>query len=391
MEILFAYGIILIVGYFFGLIAERLNLPRVTAYLLSGVLFSEELLGSLLDLHFNSWSEILINICLGIIAFVVGCKLQVNNIMKSRGVIFWGTLFESLTPVLLVFFVFFALGQFISVPLEYCIVMASVAATTAPAATIAIIEQYKAKGEMTDAVLGIVALDDAFGIIIFSILTSLFLGNSGNNLSGPFLHIGISIAVGSILGIMLSKFAKLSETNDYLFPLLIGLIFVTEGLSDKWNFSFLLACIALGFVSNNTFPKSTKFSLLLPIEHIEEFVFITFFTFAGTHFSLIYFKQAMPMILIYFSVRIVGKYVGALIGTKIGSPVNKKIPSWIGLALLPQAGIAIGLIFKITHDPNLQEIRDLLINTVLGSTILYEVLGPLLAKQAFLKVNEIDR
>lgn len=391
MEIISALGIILIVGYLSGLVAERIGFPRVTAYLLSGVLFSPELLGHLADLKLELWSESFISICLGIIAFVVGGKITINESLKNRKLIFTIVLFESLFAVFFVFISFFFIGFFIELPKEIAIIMASVAATTAPAATIAIIQEYRAKGKMTDLILNIVALDDAVGVIIFSIIGSLFFFSESSGVHTVFHELGMAIVVGLFAGWLLKKLADFSTSNDYLFPLLIGVIFVIESMSVKYGFSTLLSCITLGLVSNNLKNGSgERVSILLPIEHIEEFVFITFFTLAGTHFSMSHFTGYLPLIVLYVLFRGLGKYLGAFLGLKISNMENSKIVTNLGFALLPQAGIAIGLIFQLTHANGLSNYRDMLINIVLGSTIIYELTGPFFARYALGQVKEID-
>jgi Kef-type K+ transport system membrane component KefB len=390
MEIIFSLGIILVVGYFFGLIAEKFNFPRVTAYLISGVLFSEDLLGHLLNLHFNSWSEILVEICLGLIAFIVGVKINFSKVRENFSTVFWGTVSSSVLPMILVFLGFYFLASFFGLDSRLAIILASVASTTAPAATVAVIEQYKAKGKFTDTLLEIVALDDALGVVLFTLLTSFYFGD---DVSSGILSIGKellwSVAIGAGLGFSLSKFAHLSKTNDFLFPLLIGLVLIIVGLSGRIHFSPLLACIILGAISNNSFKNSKEVSLLLPIEHIEEFVFITFFTMAGTHFSFGYFKSVTPIIIAYVTLRAMGKYIGAYLGTKFSHNIGSNIPKWLGLALLPQAGIAIGLIFDVINREGLEDIKPLLINIILGSTIIYEILGPFCAKFALRKSGDL--
>ncbi len=392
MEVVLSLGIILVVGYFFGLVAEKLQLPRVTSYLFAGILFSPSFLGDIVPIHLNSWSEILVNICLGLIAFVIGGKIKVSELRENGKVVFWGTFFESLCPMILVFSAFYILSSLIpNISPKLAILMAAVASTTAPAATVAIIEQYKAKGLFTNTLLDIVALDDAFGVILFTLVTTFYFGesfSSGLTLLGT--HLLIAIIIGALAGLLITKFAHLSHTDDYLFPLLMGIILIIVSLGETHHFSSLLACIVMGTVSNNTFKQSEKVSLLLPIEHIEEFVFITFFTIAGTHFSLDYFQIAAPIIAIYLIARATGKYLGAFVGIKLSSPkIDKRTPQWIGLALMPQAGVAIGLVFQLTQRPEVEPIKSILINAILGSTIIYEVLGPVLAKLALRKAGDI--
>ena len=385
-------GVILVSGYFFGLVAEKIDLPRVTAYLLAGVLFSDSILGHLISIQTEHWTSHFSEFCLGVIAYIVGGEINLNTFKTNGRVILWSTLFSSLLPVIFVFLAFTLLQGFLNPSHSTLfIILAALSSTTAPAATIAIIDQYKTKGELTDTTLGIVALDDAFGILIFSAVVGLFV--SANTQTGA-LHtiqeIGLAIAFGTCLGLALRKMANLSNSNDYLFPLLIGLILLTVGLSHKFAFSTLLSCMIIGLIANNFHKESqTKVSLLLPIQHIEEFIFITFFTLAGMHFSPEHFSTSLPFIICYVFFRGLGKYFGAHIGAKIGHPINPTTPKWLGLTLLPQAGVAIGLLLQLMHYPEVQPFQELLFNIVLGSTMVSEVLGPLASKIAFRAAGEI--
>ncbi len=391
MDIILTMGIILTSGYFFGLIAERLSFPRVSAYLLAGILFSEPLLGHIVDLKLHLWAEPFSNICLGFIAYIIGGEINLKTLKKKSKTILTGTLFESLTPVFLVFTSIYILCYHFELSTNIALILASICATTAPATTFAIIEQYKAKGELTDTTLGVVALDDAFGIIIFIAISSVFFPNGiDNGFITLFKELFLSITIGVCGGFLLSKFSKLSISNDFLFPLLVGLVLIIVSLAKSFHFSALLALIILGLVANNTNIKEHKrASLILPIQHIEEFIFITFFVFAGSHFSPTHFSDAIIFILTYAFFRALGKYIGAFVGLTLSPPDNIKTKYYLGFALLPQAGVAIGLLFQAINNPHFNDIKDLLLNIILGSTIIYELIGPFSAKFAFKKAKEI--
>lgn len=392
MELIFALGIILIVGYFFGLIAEKLSFPRVSAYLMAGILFSESLLGTIVNLKLELWSSIFSQVCLGFIAYIIGSEMNLKNLKAHSREIFLATLCESILPAILVFISISLLCTYLNFPFYLSLVLASISCTTAPAATIAIIEQYKAKGKMTDTTLSIVALDDAFGIFVFILVSSIFFPAEETGSLLSFLkEISLSVAIGLFFGFALSKFAKFSISNDFLFPLLTGLVLLIVSLADTFHFSSLLSLIILGVVANSSNIQSDeKLSLLLPIQHIEELVFILFFTFAGVHFSPHYFMQATAFIFTYVLARAIGKYFGVMLGIKLGDPSEKKMSRYIGFTLLPQAGVAIGLLFQALQYPSISEYSELLLNIILGSTILYELVGPFFAKYAFQKMQEIQ-
>ncbi len=389
MDTISLVGLILICGYFFGLVAEKLSLPRVTAYIFAGVLISPQLLGQFIKS--NGLSDVFSQICLGFIAYIIGGEINLKKVRNHESRILLSTLFSSLLPVIFVFLAFYFTAEFFNIPSKIAIVLAAISSTTAPAATIAVMQQYKAKGELTDTTLGIVILDDALGILLFILISSLFFPNGADSGLLFFVkEIFLSVGLGSILGLSLSKFAKLSPSNDYLLPLLIGLILLSVGLSQSYHFSSLLTCISLGLIANNTNIKQTKrVSLLLPIDHLKELFFIIFFVFSGSHFEITYFINGFGLIVLYVLVRGLGKYFGAYIGCAISGTKNKKIPPLLGLTLLPQAGVALGLLIQVVHLPTFIPMKDLLFNIILGSTIIYEVLGPLLSRYALKKAGEI--
>ncbi|MDC1175298.1 cation:proton antiporter [Bacteriovoracaceae bacterium] len=390
MEIILLLGAILVIGYFFGLVAERFGFPRVTSYLLAGILFSQDLLGHELSLNIELWSDIFSKICLGFIAYIVGSEIHLDKLVQHKKVTILATLFSSILPVVFVFCSFYFLSLSLGFSNYMAIVLSAVASTTDPAATFAVIDQYNIKGEVADTAIKIVAIDDALGIIIFAIISIFFLPNgSGSTLELVVREIGGSVLLGIILGYFLSRFAKLSISNDFLLPLLTGLVLIAVSVSELYHLSGLMVCIALGFVANIQNKSDSKVSLLLPIKHIKELIFITFFTIAGTHFSIKHFSTGFLLILVYIVARGLGKYVGAYIGSKIGKTSNPNVPKYLGLTLLPQAGVAIGLVIQVVQLPEIAPFKDLIFNIILGSTVVYEVLGPFVAKIAFKKAGEM--
>jgi Kef-type K+ transport system membrane component KefB len=390
MDIIILLGTILVLGYFFGLVAQKLAFPRVTSYLLAGILFSQDLLGHQTSLNIENWLDLFSKICLGFIAYIVGSEIHFKKLFEHGKVTIFATLLSSILPVVFVFISFYFLSIYLGLSSYLAIVLASVASTTAPAATVAVIDQYNIKGEMSETTLKIVALDDALGVVLFALISIFFLPNgSGNGLELVIREIGGSIILGAILGFFLSKFAKLSLSNDFLLPLLTGLVLIGIGVSHFYELSSLMVCIVLGFIGNSSNGHTSKVSLLLPIQHIKELIFITFFTIAGTHFSVKHFSKGFLLIFIYILVRGLGKYIGAYLGAKIGKSSNAKLPIYLGLTLLPQAGVAIGLVIQVVLIPEIAPLKQLIFNIILGSTIVYEIFGPMLAKIAFKKAGEL--
>ncbi|MAE58551.1 MAG: hypothetical protein CME69_06695 [Halobacteriovorax sp.] len=391
MDVVISLGTILIVGYFFGLVAEKFRLPRVTAYLLAGVLFSDEILGHLVNLDLKSWSETFSAISLGFIAYIVGGEVDLSKFKTNGKLVFRSTILSSFAPLIFVFLGFYLFTDILGVTKEMAFLFAALSTTTDAAAPIAIINQFQSKGELTETTIGVVALDDAVGIVVFMFFSVFFLSSGAMSWQETLTHeLGLSIFIGLLMGLFLNKASLLSPSNDYIFPLLSGLILLSVGISEYFHTSTLLTCIIIGLTANNLSSKAMqKTSLMMPVEHIEDFVFITFFTLTGIHFSFSYFKVALIPMTAYVILRGLGKYVGAYLGCKISSPSDNSTSKFLGLTLLPQAGVAIGLVFQIIHLPEFRSNKELIFNIILGSTIIYEIFGSLMAKYSLESTGDI--
>ncbi|MGF1453339.1 MAG: cation:proton antiporter [Opitutales bacterium] len=386
--VVLALCLFLVTGYGFGFVAEKVGLPKVSAYLLAGVLFSDALLGRFLELNRQAWSDPFSSIALTFIAYIVGSEINLPKLRRHGKVVGLGMLGEALTSFAVVYAAFWLLGLVLDLPAQLGLALAAVSATTAPAATMGVIEEYRAQGKLTTTVLGIVALDDAFGVLLFSLVASLFFATGGEN-GGALLFvrdIGLALLVGAAAGLVLNRVARYTDTADFFFPFLAGIIFAVFYLSEWLQFSNLLACIVVGIVANNFHREEKHVSLLLPVQHVEDFIFILFFTLAGAHFSPEYFGTGLIYIALYFVARGLGKYLGAWAGTSLAG-ADRNVARHAGLMLLPQAGVAIGLVLHSGVGD--EQLRSLLTNIILATTILYEFLGPLAAKFALQRAGEI--
>lgn len=372
-----------------GLVASRFGIPRVIAYLLIGILFSEGLLGGALDFDLAEVADVPTVGALGIIAYIIGGSITVAQIQRVGKIIFSTALGESLGAILLVLVVlaiFFPSFADIGT-LQLALPMAAIAATTAPAATLAVLHQYRASGPMTDTLLGVVAVDDALGIIFYSLALALVTG-------GDFTaHVGMvlwevfgAIIVGGFTGYLLAKLGHQVRQSGMRLPLLLGGIFLVIGCAEALNFSPILATLILGF-SSRYFLKAAADRLFAPIEFLEELVFLIFFTMAGAHFQYSIIIEYLDLIFVYFIARIIGKLAGAYIGANMaGAPAN--VSRWIGLGLVPQAGVAVGLALTLSQEPAFQNVASMIINVILGATLLYEIAGPFAVRFALARAGE---
>lgn len=281
------------------------------------------------------------------------------------------------------------IDPFKEISFYHALVFGAVATATAPAATLGIIEEYKAKGKLTNTLLGVIAVDDAVGIIFFTLI--LGMGSEGS-FSGSVLEglkeVGGSLVLGGILGVLLGHIGKRLEKEELRLATIMGFIFLVFGISSVLGFSLLLSCMTLGFVSVMFYPRKQA-EWLVPLQHIEELVFLFFFTLAGIHFEIQAFVDSLLLVLIYVVLRSFGKYTGAFTALWI-SNIDSQTRRLLGLCLFPQAGVAIGLAIRASSEPGFEEAGVLLLNIIIASTIIFGLTAPFFTKYALKKAGEIS-
>ncbi len=385
-------GLLLLSGLIFGYVASRYNLPRVAAYVIAGMIFSPGLLGRLEWIEIGDWAAPLTTTALGIIAYLIGGSITLKQLRRSGRVIFSSAIGESLGAVLCVFaaFVLILPDTYALSAMQLALAFSAIAATTAPAGTIAILHQYRARGPVSNTLLGVVALDDAIGIILFSLMMVIVVGESlALSLGTAFWEIAGAIVLGILVGRLLCQFGKRVHQGGLLLPVVLSHILLALGLAEILNFSPLLATMALGF-SSRYFSRAAGGRMFIQVEYFEELVFLIFFTLAGAHFEISVFVGHLDLILIYFCARIIGKVGGAALGAAVAG-ASQPIVHWLGLGLIPQAGVAVGLALTLGNDPVFKEVSMMIVNVILATTLLYEVFGPLAAKFALGRANELGR
>ncbi len=383
-------GLIMSVGFVAGSLGERLGLPRVAAYVIVGVIFSHDLLGYLLPASRGVWSEALTDVALGIIAFLVGAELELGWLRERGKCIVLGVLGQSISTVLIVWagmWAFSHLSDSVALDAGSAMVIAAISSATAPAAVIAVIDEYKARGPLTSTLLSIVAIDDALAIVYFTLAMSFVAGGGQVN---PYMSAGWeiigSLVVGMILGWILGLLGKKIHLDDFRLPVVIGFILLTLGIASTNGFSLLLSCMTLGFVSKIIAGDKTE-RWLMPMNHIRETIFVIFFTLAGAHFQVDVFIGSSLLIATYIALRTIGKVSGAYAGTKIGG-APPQVYKYSGLGLLSQAGVAIGLALIATSEDHLGQTGPVLLNMILGSTMFFELTAPIITKKVLEKAGE---
>jgi len=381
-------GVLLVTGLLLSLVASRLNLPRIAAYAIAGLIWSEDLLGGVYHFDISQWSYSLTTVALAIIAYTIGGSVTTEQLRRLGRVITFCTVGESLGAVLVVTLAVYFYQPTIEGPVwVLAIVLGVLAATTAPAATVAVIHQYRAKGPLTTTLLGVVALDDMFGIILFSLMLVLVGGaNLGDAVLTSGLHIFGSLILGSAMGLLLAFFGNKVLKQAFFLPMVLSAILLSQGIAEILHVSPLLTAIMLGFSARSVYQAGGE-RLFEPVEYLEELVFIIFFTLAGAHFKLSVFMQGVDLVIIYVFARVIGKMLGIYIAARVVS-APETVRQYLGFGVVPQAGIAIGLALALLNRPELQDIALLVLNVILASTLIYEIVGPMATRYALVKAGE---
>ena len=410
METLLSISIALCAGLLVSRFVKPLKMPAVTGYLIAGILIGPYCLGRLgvTGLGFTSMAEVkalsLFNdVALGFIAFAIGNEFRLSQLKHTGRQATVIGIFQALVAALLVDVALIALHEFVlgdTLPLADAITLGAIATATAPAATLMVVRQYKAKGKLTDLLLPIVALDDAVGLIVFSIsfgiAKALNLGmfDLTSILLEPILEIIASLLLGLIMGIIFSAVEKYFKSNSKRLSLSITFVILTVALSMmefhigtvKVGFSSLLVCMMLGTVFCNVCDFSEE--IMGKTDRWTAPLFILFFVLSGAELELsVLGNLAIVGIgLAYIVTRSLGKYLGAYISAK-AVHCEPLIQRYLGITLLPQAGVALGM--SVTVAQTLGAGGQMVRNIVLFGVLIYELVGPTLTRIALTKSGDI--
>ncbi len=409
MQTLLTLSVALFAGLMLSRLAKFAKLPAVTAYLVAGILIGPYILGRLgiEGLGFISMADVgkyslISDVALGFIAFSIGNEFRLAQLKKTGKQATVIGIFQAVITTLLVDAALIALHFAMpdKFPLPAAIILGAVASATAPAATLMVVRQYKAKGPLTDLLLPIVALDDAVGLVLFatSFGVAKALGSGTVNVLSvviePIIEVVGSLLLGFVMGLLFSFFEKFFHSRSKRLAMSVTFVFITVALSMmKFEifgihvaFSSLLVCMMLGTVFCNVCDFSEE--LMDRIDRWTAPLFILFFVISGAQLELSVFTDAAIVIigLVYIISRSVGKYSGAFISAE-AVHCDKHIVRYLGITLLPQAGVALGMAIKAEQE--MGEVGAMVANITLFAVLIYELVGPLLTKISLLKAGEI--
>jgi len=387
MQTLFYIGIIFVLGAFMKWISSKLGILNVVGYLILGFIIGPEVLG-LISYKFIEETHIITDLSLSLIAVLVGANLRYNIIKEVWGQIAFISLLETMFTFLLVggsfylFFDFLGLGFAEEQRLTIALLFGGLAAATAPATILAVIHELRAKGGFSSFLLSVVAADNALALIFFSFVitaTRAMMGTHGCSLMtfiSVFWVILLSVALG-IVGALISEFIDRIFINRPTIKTTstLGMIFIVYGLSDSWGleplFSSLVMGVVMANISNEFFLVKEEFD-----HHLKDIIFLLFFTLSAMHLNISFLLSMPLVVLMYVFFRILGKIGGVWVGAKL-SKATLHIRNYLGLALFPQAGIAIGLALSLNNEVGFEVMAPIILNVIIATTMVHELLGPL--------------
>ncbi|MGN0505729.1 MAG: cation:proton antiporter [Lachnospiraceae bacterium] len=409
MNILLSVSIALLAGLLMTRVFKPFKLPAVTAYLIAGVLIGPYCIGAfgLEGLGFSSMEEVgslavVSQVALGFIAFSIGNEFRVSDLKKIGKQAFVIGIFQAIVATILVdlalFVVHLAMPDKLST--AQLLTLGAIATATAPAATLMVVRQYKAKGPLTQLLLPIVALDDAVGLIVFAVsfgIAKTIVSGTVDMVSilvNPIVEIICSLLLGAVMGWLLTQLEKLFNSNTNRLNMTIAFVFLTVALSNlsftigpvHIGFSSLLVCMMLGTVFCNICPLSED--LMKSADKWTSPLFALFFVISGAGLELGVFADIaiVGVGVVYILFRSLGKYLGAFVSAK-ATHCEPKICKYLGITLLPQAGVALGM---CTTAMQLGTQGNLIRNITLFAVLIYELFGPLLTKMALTAAGDIQ-
>ncbi len=386
LDLLFKISIVIFTGIIGGRIANRFKLPNVSGYIIGGLIIGPSFFNVIKSGEAATFG-IINEIALAAIAFSIGSEFLLKDIKKTGKDIMIITLAEVFGAIGLVFLITFIIFR---QPLEFSLVIASMSAATAPAGILMVIRELKARGPLVKTILPVVALDDAVGVMMFSIALSIAKITSGVGtfslfqlIWAPLYEILGSLVLGGIIGFILSYIAKKAKSREELLCIVLGFILLGNGLSTQLAFSGLLTCMMMGGVLVNLMQKPNRVFNL-----VSEFtppINLLFFTIAGASLDISVLSKVGLLGFGYILARAGGKIAGATAGAKYVKS-EPKVTKYLGMSLLTQGGISIGLSMIVARE--LPQYSEAIITIILFSVLIYEIAGPILAKIAIQGAGE---
>lgn len=393
-------------GYVLGELVRRIGLPRVTGYIVAGLILNPGITG-LVSVSFVGSMGTTTDLSLAVLTFAIGGTLAFGPLKELGKKIILIALGEAQMSALLVMlgclatlpFLLHESEGFLTTIAPLAVLLGTLASPTDPSATLAVVRQYKAKGMVTFSIMASAAIDDALGILNYSLGTVVALVLITHRVEGistifePLLAIGGAVAVGATCGLAF-RFAPRwlrGESDGLQIALLLGLLGICYGVSAALGLDQLLATMAMGVAVVNASSRQGRHRVFMLLEEsVEPVIFIVFFTVSGMLLDVAVLFQYLPVVLVFVLFRSGGKLGGAYLGAKLGG-ASREVRRYTGWGLIPQGGIVIGLALILQQQPAFASISHIVLNVIIGATVIHELIGPLTAKLAIMKAGEAEK
>ena len=386
MTIVLYLSLAMVVALLMTRVTRLVRLPNVTAYLIAGVLIGPGVL-NLLNSDSIGTLSVLTSVSLGFIAFSIGDEFKLSTLKQIGSQAMIITLFEALGAIVLVDCITVALGF----PPAMCITLGALAASTAPAATLMVVRQYKADGPLTRMLMPVVAADDAIGLIAYSISINVAIAlaqheslNIVSTFLIPLVQIAVALLSGALIGFAAALSHRFFRSHTNRMSIAIAGVFACTALADQFGLSSLLMCMAMGAVYVNLRDDAER--VLGCVDDWTYPLFMLFFVISGASLDLGSLPKVGLLGLVYIVTRFGGKWVGSYLGSTLTHQPDV-IRQNIGFALMPQAGVAIGM--ATLAAAQLPGYGTQVQTVILAGTLVYELIGPLSAKFALSRAHEI--
>ena len=385
-EFVLAIGAFLLLGLAADALGRRTVVPRVTLILFCGILIGDEVLALIPDVLHGRF-PLIADMALMMVGFLLGGRLRLDALKAEGAQVLWISIIAALGTTALVTLALRLLG----VPMAPALLLGCVAAATAPAATLDTLMVYGSEGRFSRMLGAIVAIDDAWALILFSLgLAFIGLMNGDNQLTGTFQEIawdlGGAIALGAVIGLPAAYLTGRVRPGQPMLMEALGLVLLCGGLALTLEVSYLIACMTMGAViANLAAHHDYPFH---EIENIEWPFMVVFFMLAGASLELSALLQVGLVAIVFVAARVIGKIAGAAAGAGV-SGAGPLVTRWMGVALLPQAGVAIGM--ALLAGERYPAYQDVILPVVIGTTVIFELTGPIATRVALARATQSER
>jgi Kef-type K+ transport system membrane component KefB len=404
MDSTLVVGIIIFSGFICGEIARKCRLPKITGYIVAGILLDPELF-HIIPKEFPEHTRLVTNTALSFITFSVGGTLMYARLKILGKSIVAITLFEAEFAMIAVgvgcmvifsFFHFALSTQLVAMIIPLSLLLGALASPTDPSATLAVTHEYQARGDVSSTILAVAAFDDVLGIMNYSLavaLAQIFVTHESfsvySSLISPAVMIAGGITCGIIFGLALNLVTSIvkKESEGGLIVSVFAMLVLCFGTANFFHIDELLATMTMGVIVVNYNPKQDIIFSILE-RYTEDLIFVLFFTLSGMHLRFSALFNAYLFVALFVVLRMSGKFAGTLFGASI-SHATPNVKKYAAFGLLPQGGIVIGLALIIRDNPAFAPISDTFLSIIIGTTVIHELMGPIVAKGALAKAGEI--